>query len=202
MFEREIRDTAYVPRWSIIRTTRPQSIAEHMYFVAIYADQIAETLHYTGDRAQLIRVALTHDWPEILTGDIAAPAKRVMKEASKTGWNLVEKWEQQQTTERIPDFQRMYAHLGTKGQVEHMELIVKVADLLEAVVFLADEENSGNGNVMACRSALESIMWDAVARIDFGTIEQRKKLKKEMENAILSARVGHSKVVFGNEKIK
>ena len=40
------RDMAHVPRWVIARTHRRQSVAEHSYFVALYARQIAIEIGY------------------------------------------------------------------------------------------------------------------------------------------------------------
>ena len=40
------RDMAYVPRWVILRRHRQQYLAEHSYFVAIYAQQVARLIQY------------------------------------------------------------------------------------------------------------------------------------------------------------
>lgn len=75
-FASDLRDMAYVPRWAIARRNRQQYLAEHSYFVAVYADQIARMIEWKGDFAELLRVALYHDIDETITGDIPGPAKR------------------------------------------------------------------------------------------------------------------------------
>lgn len=76
MFERELRDLSFVKRWQILRSNRSQSVAEHSYYVAVYADQIATYFKWQGDRTALLRYALWHDAAEVATGDIPGPVKR------------------------------------------------------------------------------------------------------------------------------
>ena len=52
----------HVPRWAIIRTLRQQSVAEHSYYVAIYATAIAKLLSMrTQDINWITQYSLTHD---------------------------------------------------------------------------------------------------------------------------------------------
>ena len=201
MFEREIRDIAFVPRWGIIRTIRQQNVAEHSYFVAIYADQIAKLISWEGDRAGLLRLAIAHDWEEILSSDIAAPAKRVIKKSMGFSWALFEKWTFQRLVERIPDFVRWGVFSDEEGERE-AATILKVADLLEAVLFLADEVNMGNNNCVAVKAYLEDGLWSAMKELEsFTSVAARSELIVQMKAAIDSASFGCSKVVRGDEHI-
>ena len=73
---------ATVPRWTIIPTIQKQSVAEHSYFVGLYADWIASMVKYEGSRETLIGYGLLHDMPEIVTGDLPTPAPQ-----SAPGWS-------------------------------------------------------------------------------------------------------------------
>jgi 5'-deoxynucleotidase len=72
-----------VKRWAIVRLTREQSVAEHMYNVFLLSDSIYEYV-FNGafatqvpsfTRQELIHHALTHDLPEVLTGDLPTTLK-------------------------------------------------------------------------------------------------------------------------------
>lgn len=201
MFERELRDLAFVPRWGIVRTVRQQNVAEHTFFVAIYADQIAGAIGWQGDRAQLFRLALAHDWDEIFTSDIAAPAKRVLKKAAgKDGWINFERWLRHLSLDRFPYFKEWIDGFKESTEAHQAEEILKVADLLEAVLYLAEEENLGNGNVSHRRDFLQNQLITATDKLkEFGTPEGVSLVMQEIIDAITSQARGQSKTVYGNE---
>ncbi|MFA5347071.1 MAG: YfbR-like 5'-deoxynucleotidase [Methanoregula sp.] len=65
-----------VPRWSIIKTTRPQSLAEHNYNVSMITKYLCTAMAMVPAMTQeAVMYALTHDYEEIYTGDIPSPAK-------------------------------------------------------------------------------------------------------------------------------
>lgn len=72
-----------VTRWHIVRTVRPQSLAEHTFDVVMIARAIAKIAGY--DDYEIIKAALLHDLDEIVTGDIPTPSK---KRARDNGWEL------------------------------------------------------------------------------------------------------------------
>ena len=73
----QMRTLSYIPRWSIIRTTRTQNVAEHSYYVAVYTKQICDWLDVEPDeKAKLVWMALMHDVDEMITGDIPTPSKK------------------------------------------------------------------------------------------------------------------------------
>src|SRR5258706_14746841 len=59
---------AHVHRYSAIPVNHRESIAEHSFFVAIYADRIAVDLSLKGIES-IIKAALWHDIEETHTGD-------------------------------------------------------------------------------------------------------------------------------------
>ena len=72
-----------VTRWHIVRTTRPQSLAEHTFDVVMIARAVAKIAGV--DDYEITKAALLHDLDEIVTGDIPTPTK---KRARDNGWEL------------------------------------------------------------------------------------------------------------------
>jgi len=201
MFEREIRDLAFVPRWGIVRTIRRQSVAEHSYYVAIYAETIAQRIGWRpSERDTLFRISLSHDWDEILTSDVAAPAKRVLKKAAGDGWGAFTLWLQRAMVQRFPEYLVWLGGGIGEGTLHEAEAIVKAADLFEAVMYLAEEQNMGNGNVADRRAFLESALWDALKVLEsFAAPDDLSRLEHEMIEAIHRQTRGSSLVVRGDE---
>lgn len=73
----------HVPRWSIVRIDRPQSVAEHSFNVAGIVRELHERLQLDSAKYRLDRCvhwALYHDVDESITGDIPGNAKGKMVE--------------------------------------------------------------------------------------------------------------------------
>ena len=65
-------EIGHVPRWTIIETSRSQTVAEHSYNVACL---LLEFGKYTELEEDMIELALLHDIDESMTGDIPTPTK-------------------------------------------------------------------------------------------------------------------------------
>jgi 5'-deoxynucleotidase len=69
----------YIQRWSLMRNTHPENVAEHSFHVAILAHAlctIAETVYHKDvPTDRIVAAALFHDVAEVLTGDIPTPVK-------------------------------------------------------------------------------------------------------------------------------
>jgi hypothetical protein len=112
------RELAHVPRWCIVRTNRQQSVAEHAFFVTRYALNLC-TVMGLEPTTNFISYCLRHDDEELHSGDIPAPYKKTMRLESIKPSSLHEmEW-----------------------------MILKAADLLEAILFLVDEQLLGNKTV-------------------------------------------------------
>ncbi len=147
MFERELVDSLFLKRWTIVRTLMPQSVAEHTFLVCHYANDIAvflglsKTLHL-----RLLKRALWHDAKdEIFTSDLPGPNKRGLLDAigpdAKSKWNAkLNTW-----THRV--FKNLVTREGgldTDPGTELIDLILKTADWLEAAMRMATETQMGN----------------------------------------------------------
>lgn len=124
------RNLADIRRWAIVRTIRTQSVAEHSFFVALMMKPLLE--HYGYDDPALVRdamyYALIHDRDEVLSGDIATPAKRRM------------------TPGAFDELNKEFG-LDIPEPDPVVKRAAKVLDLTEAAQFLAEEMGLGNHRV-------------------------------------------------------
>lgn len=113
LYEDELRKLltlAVVPRWAIISTYRPQNVAEHSFLVAAITLQLVKEFDKRGlyvSKSKALELAIIHDIDEAWSGDIPTPYKRLK--------NLQESTFKPETNEAF---------------------IVKLADLLEAAIYL------------------------------------------------------------------
>tara|TARA_R100000322_G_scaffold111973_4_gene71703 strand:+ start:5271 stop:5819 length:549 start_codon:yes stop_codon:yes gene_type:complete len=129
LLDPQFRVLSHVPRWAIIRTIKQQNVAEHSYYVAIYAKRIAQFVKLNKDEIPLlVWVALLHDAEEMVTGDIPTPSKerhlyiQQYQISRDVGIGL------------SPDVNLSIA----------AHKILKIADCFEAIMFLVDEQYIGN----------------------------------------------------------
>ena len=123
----------HVKRWQIVQTSREQTLAEHTFHVCVLAGELALHAKWPGlldpkQQLQLFRWAMFHDLIEVKTGDLASPFKECLREAG--GEEIIE------NAERIADKEYYEHHMSVRGTA--VEMIVKIADLIEAAYFLQD----------------------------------------------------------------
>lgn len=87
-----------VTRWHIVRTVRPQSLAEHTFDVVMIARAIAKKAGI--EDYEITKAALLHDLDEIVTGDIPTPTKQ---KARDNGWELNDLYQNITGRELSPD---------------------------------------------------------------------------------------------------
>ena len=104
-----------VTRWHIVRTVRPQSLAEHTFDVVMIARAIAKIAGI--DDYERIKAALLHDLDEIVTGDIPTPTK---ERARENGWELND----------------LYKSITGREISEDETLIIQLADKLADLYWL------------------------------------------------------------------
>lgn len=123
----------HVKRWHIVQTMREQTVAEHAFAVSVIAGSLAAAMRWPGllfkkDKLELLQWSLSHDILEVKTGDTPTPFKRALETIG--GGNLFEK------VEDYVDHETAGAYRAIKGT--EIEMIVKLADQIEAIFFLQD----------------------------------------------------------------
>ena len=86
----ECNELKAIPRmgWRVRGVRDGESVAEHSYAVALIAMLVADRLDIDIDREKLLKIALVHDLPEHMLGDIHAPATRLLGEDVKEAAEL------------------------------------------------------------------------------------------------------------------
>ena len=150
----------YINRWGLMRNTRYENLSEHSFDVAVTAHALAviKNTYFGGeldcDRAAVL--ALYHDAPEILTGDIPTPVKYYSKDM-KTAYDKVEKTAVKRFINMLPDgMQNTYTPLFVKDEAdEYLWKLVKAADTIAALKKCIDEEKSGNCEFSGAKAQIE-----------------------------------------------
>ncbi|MGN0473589.1 MAG: 5'-deoxynucleotidase, partial [Acutalibacteraceae bacterium] len=150
----------YIDRWALMRNTESENLSEHSLDTAIIAHALAvmRNRRFGGnvnpERAALL--AMFHDVPEVITGDMPTPVKYFSSEI-RSAYAEVEAAAEQRLIDMLPDDIRQdYAPLISHTE-EDAELlsIVKCADKLSALIKCIEEEKAGNAEFSAARAATE-----------------------------------------------
>lgn len=138
----ELRTMSVVPRWSIVRTVKEDSVANHSFYVSLYATDIARLIDWKGSVSALLYLALTHDLGELITGDLVSPVKKEILDDERT-----EDFIHLKMSERLPYIWQQIAAYRDALHPEllsEVDVIIKVADRLDAVLYLIGETRIGN----------------------------------------------------------
>jgi 5'-deoxynucleotidase YfbR-like HD superfamily hydrolase len=109
-------------------------VAEHSYYVAIYATAIAKLLSMrTQDINWITQYSLTHDFDEMVSGDIPTPYKKYTVKDAPILQHLSTMAEEIQ--------------VNSSTDIKYCKDVVKVADIFEACMYLSDELGMGNRTV-------------------------------------------------------
>lgn len=148
-FQRELRDLAYVPRWSIVRVAKTQSVAEHSFYTAVYTIQLARLIRWEANWTGLLEMALWHDVEECFTGDMPGPVKHRLY--GNTAKAEIEKM-------MLSRFGSDWVGTGityTPQVFQEAKQIIRVASLLDDTLFLMGELQRGNE---ACHAAVNEVV--------------------------------------------
>lgn len=152
----------YITRWGLMRNTRSENIAEHSLEVAMLAHLLCEIknkrLGGNVDACKAIKIALYHDVPEIITGDLPTPVKYyspIISEAYKD----VEKAATEKLLLGIPeDLRDSYKDIFDDESDPDIRIIVKAADKISALIKCIEERQTGNSDFLSAeRQTLEAI---------------------------------------------
>ena len=150
----------YINRWGLMRNTRPESLSEHSFETAILAHALAllRCRRFGGnvspERAACL--ALFHDAPEIITGDLPTPVK-YFSPSIRGEYARVEEAARENLLSMLPeDLKGDYSEIAREGEEEEKELwgLVKAADKLSALIKCLQERRAGNMEFLQAEKAL------------------------------------------------
>lgn len=153
----------YIPRWVLMRNTRQENICEHSYDAAVLVHALAllENTRFGGkiDAEKCVMIALYHDLPEILTGDMPTPVKYV-DETMRDAYRQVESGAIGQLLQLLPDDLRApYAALMQPADdLSAEKRMVKAADKLSALIKCEEELKQGNTEFQSARASTEKAL--------------------------------------------
>ena len=152
-----------IHRWALMRNTRLETISEHSHEVAVLAHVLAllTNAHYGGrvDVERCVLLAVYHDVPEILTGDMPTPVKYATP-AIRAAYKQVEDNACQRLLSMLPDdLQGEFRPLLQPAESEELR-IVKAADKLSALIKCVEELSQGNREFASARRATEQAVRD------------------------------------------
>lgn len=154
----------YIDRWGLMRNTRQENLSEHSFETAILAHALATLRnvrfggHVQPERAAVL--ALFHDAPETLTGDLPTPVKYYNPDI-RGAYRAVERAAEQTLLSLLPgDLQDSYAPLlgGDSESDAELHKLVKAADKLSALIKCLEERRMGNTEFLKAEESL----WKAV----------------------------------------
>ncbi len=137
----------YISRWSLMRNTRSENLAEHSFHVSVLAHALAvisrDVFGNDISPERAATCALYHDMPEILTGDLPTPIKYYGKEI-KDAYKKIEAEAADKILATLDKKIRGGVSEGAACEDEIISKIIKAADKLDAYIKCREEMNAGN----------------------------------------------------------
>jgi 5'-deoxynucleotidase len=156
-----LRRMKYISRWGLMRNTLPENVQEHSLSVAILAHSLAiignEQYGKSYDENRVCALALYHDAPEILTGDLPTPVKYHNPEI-KSAYKDLEVVGANKLLSLLPGrLRKKYEIFLLPGDSPEHRL-VRAADKLDAYIKCIEEFNTGNREFLKAEKQLLSTL--------------------------------------------
>ena len=147
----------YIARWSLMRSADAENIQEHSHMVAVLAHALGlirrEIFHQDCDVDALAAIALYHDAPEILTGDLPTPIKYHSRSV-KAAYDEVEALAAEKLLSALPEALRpAYRAILSAPEREEEYALVKAADTLSACIKCVEERRAGSREFLSAEAA-------------------------------------------------
>ena len=156
----------YITRWSLMHSTRAESLSEHTCDTALLAHMLCLIARrYTGTpcRPKTVAVAaLYHDAPEIITGDMPTPVK-YSNTALRDAYKALEAESVRSMTGLLPQElgEEVFPFISGELLTAEEKRLLKAADRLSALIKCMEEQRSGNHEFDAAltqqKAALEAM---------------------------------------------
>jgi 5'-deoxynucleotidase len=162
----------YIERWSLMRSTTPENVAEHSYHVALLAHALCSIAREIYNRDvnpdEAVTYALFHDATEVFTGDIPTPVKhhnpRIL-----ANFREIESLAAERLLATVPDelLETYRPLLNRKPVNPELDKFLKAADLLDAYLKCISEMSAGNREFATARRQSE----EKLRRLDMPEVE-------------------------------
>jgi len=149
-----------IRRWSLRRNTREENDQEHSLQVAMISHALAviRNKRYGGsiDIEKIMLLAVYHEAPEVITGDVATPIK-YFNPKIKDSFKAIERMASEKLLEYLPeDLRSEYQPLLLPDENTEEWKLVKAADKISAYLKCLEEEGYGNQEFMAAKQNIEA----------------------------------------------
>lgn len=160
----------FIQRWSLMRSTTTENLAEHSLMVGMIAHVMAVlrnqgTVEQTAslpevDAGQIAVMAMYHDAPEIITGDLPTPVKYYDK-GIRDAYRRVEQSATERLLALLPDpLVPIYSDFLFENDSEEWRF-VKAADKISAYLKCLQEVKAGNSEfslaLEQCREKVQEL---------------------------------------------
>lgn len=133
-----------IPRmgWRVRGIRDGESVAEHSFAVAFVAMMLADRMRVPVDREKLLKIALLHDLPEYMLGDIHAPAVKMLGEDVKQSAEVRILEDLFADIEGGADYVALWREFAERSSLEGR--LVRAVDKLEMFTQAYQYEREGN----------------------------------------------------------
>ncbi|RUS43862.1 5'-deoxynucleotidase [Cohnella sp. AR92] len=155
----------YIERWSLMRKTSGENVAEHSYHAALIAHLLGSiSKHVFGKDVnpdEAASYALFHDTAEVFTGDIPTPVKHHNPDIL-ANFRQIEAIAADRLLATVPkELQEVYHPLLHRGpESPELAKLVKAADVLDAYLKCVSEMSAGNREFATARRQMEARLRD------------------------------------------
>lgn len=138
----------HIKRWSLMRNTWQEDIAQHSLQVGMIAHALAnlrnERLGGGANPSRALELAVYHEAPEVITGDLPTPIK-YFNPGIRSAYKAIESEASHKLCSMLPDdLQNDYAAILLDPESDPEWRRVKAADKISAYLKCIEEEHAGN----------------------------------------------------------
>lgn len=140
----------FINRWSLMRNTLNDSLAEHSFEVAMLTHALVEIENtlFGGnvDLGKAVSIAIYHDASEVITGDMPTPVKYFDNDL-RSAYGKVEEYAESKLLSLLPDnLKESFKEPLSPDKTSREYRLVKYADKLSAYIKTVEELSCGNND--------------------------------------------------------
>lgn len=162
----------HIERWSLMRNTTSENVAEHSFHVALLAHSLGtisrEIFGRDVNPDEIVTYALFHDATEVFTGDIPTPVKHHNPRILANFREIEDLAAERLLATVPPALRHVYSPLiGRKPENPELAKLLKAADLLDAYLKCISETSAGNREFATARRQSE----EQLRKLDLPEVE-------------------------------